>query len=65
LRNNTERPETVTEGTNEMIGDDFVALADALLKVKTGDWKAGRIPQLWDGRTADRIVHELVKLGGQ
>ncbi|MCW5910719.1 MAG: UDP-N-acetylglucosamine 2-epimerase (non-hydrolyzing) [Cyclobacteriaceae bacterium] len=63
LRNNTERPETVTEGTNEMIGDDFVALSRALEKVKSGQWKTGHIPQLWDGRTADRIVHELVRLG--
>ncbi|MBN8578543.1 MAG: UDP-N-acetylglucosamine 2-epimerase (non-hydrolyzing) [Cytophagales bacterium] len=65
LRNNTERPETVAEGTNEMIGDDFVALSSALAKVKSGDWKAGKIPQLWDGRTAERIVHELLKLGAQ
>lgn len=65
LRNNTERPETVTEGTNEMIGDDFTALTNALEKVKKGEWKQGKIPQLWDGRTAERIVHELVRLGGK
>jgi len=65
LRNNTERPETVTEGTNEMIGDNFVALSNALEKVKEGKWKPGKVPQLWDGRTCDRIVHELLKLGNQ
>jgi UDP-N-acetylglucosamine 2-epimerase (non-hydrolysing) len=65
LRNNTERPETVTEGTNEMIGDDFIALSIALASVKSGNWKQGKVPLLWDGRTGDRIVHELLKLSKQ
>lgn len=62
LRNNTERPETITEGTNEMIGDDFDALSKAIQKLKEGKWKHGRIPQLWDGRTSERIVSVLLNL---
>ncbi|MCB0487410.1 MAG: UDP-N-acetylglucosamine 2-epimerase (non-hydrolyzing) [Cyclobacteriaceae bacterium] len=62
LRNNTERPETVTVGTNVMIGDDMTALRNTLHKLNAGDWKKGEIPELWDGRTAERIVDVLAKL---
>ncbi len=62
LRNNTERPETVTVGTNEMVGDNFTALRDALKKLNEGKWKKGAIPVLWDGRTAERIVSHLLRL---
>lgn len=56
LRNNTERPETVTMGTNEMIGDNLNSLSAALEKLKTNSWKKGTVPELWDGRTAERII---------
>lgn len=59
LRNNTERPETVTMGTNEMIGDDIEVLKKALANLKNGKWKTGEIPELWDGRAAERIVNIL------
>ncbi|GAB1445390.1 UDP-N-acetylglucosamine 2-epimerase (non-hydrolyzing) [Flammeovirgaceae bacterium] len=59
LRNNTERPETVTMGTNEMIGDDIDALKNALANLKKGKWKTGEIPELWDGKAAERIVNIL------
>jgi UDP-N-acetylglucosamine 2-epimerase (non-hydrolysing) len=62
LRNNTERPETVTSGTNEMIGDNFVSLEKALNKLNDGQWKRGTIPDLWDGRTAERIVSKILEL---
>lgn len=62
LRNNTERPETVTVGTNEMVGDNFTALRHALKKLNEGRWKKGAIPVLWDGRTAERIVSHLLRL---
>jgi len=62
LRKNTERPETVTIGTNVMIGDDMTALRNTLAKLNAGDWKKGEIPELWDGRTAERIIDVLVKL---
>ena len=62
LRNNTERPETVTEGTNEMIGDNFEALSNAIQKLNLGEWKQGKVPQLWDGRTSERIISTLLQL---
>ncbi len=59
LRNNTERPETVTVGTNKMIGDDEELLKATLIELKNGKWKSGGIPELWDGRAAERIVNIL------
>lgn len=61
LRNHTERPETVTIGTNELIGNDSAALDAALQKVFSGQWKKGRVPALWDGRAGERIVEILLK----
>lgn len=62
LRSNTERPETITEGTNELIGDDFEKLLQSLTKINSGTWKKGQIPELWDGHSAERIVAILPKL---
>ena len=62
LRDNTERPETVTMGTNELIGTDPAALAPALEKLFAGQWKKGGIPEMWDGKTGERIVGVLEKL---
>jgi UDP-N-acetylglucosamine 2-epimerase (non-hydrolysing) len=62
LRDNTERPETVTIGTNELIGTDPKAIAPALKKLFAGEWKKGSIPKLWDGKTAPRIVAHLLKI---
>jgi UDP-N-acetylglucosamine 2-epimerase (non-hydrolysing) len=62
LRNNTERPETVAFGTNEIVGDNFDSLGLALEKINSGKWKKGTVPELWDGRAAERIVNTLFKL---
>ena len=62
LRNNTERPETITVGTNELIGTDPKAIQPALEKLFAGNWKKGGIPEMWDGKTSERIVDELCKL---
>ncbi len=62
LRNTTERPETVTLGTNELIGTDPAALKPALDKLFAGQWKKGAIPELWDGRTGARIAEVLERL---
>lgn len=62
LRNSTERPETIEQGTNELIGTDPAALAPALEKLFSGEWKKGRVPPLWDGKTGERIVATLEKL---
>lgn len=62
LRDSTERPETVTVGTNELIGTDPAALKPALDKLFEGRWKQGAIPELWDGRTGERIAAALERL---
>jgi UDP-N-acetylglucosamine 2-epimerase (non-hydrolysing) len=62
LRNTTERPETVTIGTNEILGNDPDRLAEALERLFAGRWKKGSIPELWDGRTGERIVAALESL---
>jgi UDP-N-acetylglucosamine 2-epimerase (non-hydrolysing) len=62
LRDSTERPETVTVGTNELIGTDPAKLAPALARLIAGQWKKGGIPEKWDGRAAERIVAELERL---
>lgn len=62
LRNNTERPETVTIGTNELIGTNPSAIQPYFEKLFSGKWKEGHIPELWDGQTGKRIVEHLLKL---
>jgi UDP-N-acetylglucosamine 2-epimerase (non-hydrolysing) len=62
LRDTTERPETVTIGTNELIGTDPAALKPALDRLFAGQWKKGAIPEKWDGRTGERIAEVLEQL---
>lgn len=59
LRDNTERPETCEIGTNELLGTDPTAIPPAMKKLLRGEWKKGGIPELWDGKTAERIVKIL------
>ena len=61
LRDNTERPETCTVGTNELIGTNPDAIKPALDKLFAGNWKKGAIPELWDGHAAERIVGQLTR----
>lgn len=59
IRNNTERPETISAGTNELIGtnpEKFKSYFDHLFK---GQWKKGNIPEKWDGKTGERIIRIL------
>ena len=62
LRDNTERPETCTVGTNELIGTNPAAIKPALDKLFAGEWKKGAIPELWDGHAAERIISVLADL---
>jgi UDP-N-acetylglucosamine 2-epimerase (non-hydrolysing) len=63
LRANTERPITVTEGTNRIVGTSPERVTEAWDEIRRGHWPAGRLPELWDGRAAERIVRVLVTLG--
>lgn len=62
LRDSTERPETCTIGTNELVGNDPKAIKPAMEKLYSGNWKKGGIPPLWDGKTAERICKYLIEL---
>jgi UDP-N-acetylglucosamine 2-epimerase (non-hydrolysing) len=62
LRDNTERPETCTIGTNELIGTNPEAIKPALVKLFSGNWKKGGIPELWDGKTSERIISKLIDI---
>ncbi|MBI1222767.1 MAG: UDP-N-acetylglucosamine 2-epimerase (non-hydrolyzing) [Bacteroidetes bacterium] len=62
LRDNTERPETIEMGTNELLGTDPKAIAPAMKRLFEGNWKKGEVPPLWDGKTASRIVEKILEL---
>ena len=59
LRENTERPITVTQGTNTVVGTDPQRIRDAFDDVMSNGGKAGRVPELWDGKAAVRIAQVL------
>jgi len=56
LRENTERPITLWEGTNELAGTDTAKIIKFAGEILDGKWKTGKIPELWDGHTAERII---------
>ena len=62
LRDNTERPETVTIGSNELVGTDPIRLKPYLDKLFDDQWKSSTIPEKWDGHTGERIVAALETL---
>jgi len=64
LRNSTERPETVSLGTNLLVGTKPENLKEPLQRLLAGKWKKGKIPPLWDGKTSERIISKLLKIYG-
>ncbi len=65
LRDNTERPETITLGTNELVGTDPAKLKPYMEKILADDWKQYQGIPLWDGHSATRIVEKLWQLYGE
>lgn len=61
LRENTERPITVTEGTNTIVGCDPELIKKTAMDVLETGGKSGRIPELWDGKTSQRIADVLLQ----
>ncbi len=59
LRENTERPITVEQGTNTMVGRDLAAIRAGVAEILAGKGKRGRVPELWDGHAAERIAADL------
>jgi UDP-N-acetylglucosamine 2-epimerase (non-hydrolysing) len=62
LRDSTERPETCSIGTNELIGTNHKKIKLYLDKLFENKWKKGEIPPLWDGKTSERIVSSLLEI---
>jgi UDP-N-acetylglucosamine 2-epimerase (non-hydrolysing) len=61
LRENTERPATVTLGTNTVVGTSPDRIRAEAIRLLDGDAPAGSLPPLWDGRTGPRIVEVLAR----
>ena len=61
IRENTERPITLWEGTNELAGTDTAKIIGFAEQILEGRWKKGKIPELWDGHTAERIIDCIEK----
>ena len=59
MRENTERPITVEQGTNTMVGRDRQAILSCVDEILSGRGKSGRVPELWDGHAAERIAAHL------
>jgi UDP-N-acetylglucosamine 2-epimerase (non-hydrolysing) len=59
MRDNTERPITVEQGTNTLVGRDRARIAACVDEILGGGGKQGRVPELWDGRAAERIAEDL------
>ncbi|MEY6432356.1 UDP-N-acetylglucosamine 2-epimerase (non-hydrolyzing) [Thioalkalicoccus limnaeus] len=62
LRDTTERPETVSIGSNVLVGTDSARLGPVLDRLFAGDWQTGGVPPLWDGHAGERIVAALEQL---
>jgi UDP-N-acetylglucosamine 2-epimerase (non-hydrolysing) len=56
VRENTERPVTITVGTNTLVGTDMARLREEVGRILDGTGKRGRVPDLWDGHAAERIA---------
>jgi UDP-N-acetylglucosamine 2-epimerase (non-hydrolysing) len=61
IRPNTERPVTITEGTNTLTELNSSSVNRLLAQIEDGSYKKGKIPYLWDGKASERIVSELQK----
>ena len=62
LRDSTERPETITIGTNELVGSDPTKIKNYLEILFDNKWKKGGVPEKWDGKTSKRIVKKIIKI---
>ena len=60
VRDNTERPITISEGTNTLVGSSPDALLTAVGEINGCGGKRGRVPELWDGKAAGRIVRHVL-----
>ena len=59
LRHNTERPVTISQGTNIVVGPDKARILDAFRRIMNGNWKSAGPPEYWDGHAAERIIRVI------
>ncbi len=62
LRPNTERPVTVTEGTNTLVPFDLEAIKHYIFQIEDGTYKKGKVPKFWDGKSTQRILEFISNL---
>ena len=62
IRENTERPETIHEGTNILVGNDSELLGQNIKKIISNNWKDSSVPEKWDGKSGERIAKALVQI---
>lgn len=62
LRPNTERPVTVTEGTNTLVPFELEIIKNCISQIEAGNYKKGRIPEFWDGKSTERILEFISRL---
>jgi len=60
MRDNTERPITVEQGTNTLVGRNRTLILQCVAEVLSGGGKHGRVPELWDGQASERIAAHLI-----
>ena len=56
IRENTERPITVSQGTNELMGTSKEKILESFKRIMSNDWKTGQCPEFWDGNASERII---------
>ncbi len=61
LRDNTERPVTIEQGSNTLVGADARGLPEAFARFRSDGGKRGRVPELWDGAAGTRVAHVLAR----
>lgn len=62
LRDNTERPSTINKGTNTLVSFEFDVLQNYIEQILDGTYKAGEVPELWDGKATNRILKIISSL---
>ena len=60
LRDTTERPITISQGTNVLVWNDTQKIIDEAFKIINGQGKKGNCPEMWDGKAAERIIDVLI-----
>jgi UDP-N-acetylglucosamine 2-epimerase (non-hydrolysing) len=61
LRENTERPSTIEEGTNVLMSFNIIKITDTIKNISEGKYKKGRVPRFWDGNSTERVIQKTIE----